>query len=46
MPIRIEQDILGLEVAIHDVLIMQVVESQRNLSCIEFRNRFGEALWR
>lgn len=44
MPIRIQQNVLGLEVAVYDVLVMQMVERQRHLCGVKLGNGIGEAL--
>ena len=44
VPIGIKQNVLWLEIAINDIVGMQVIESQRNLSSIEFGHRVRKTL--
>lgn len=44
VPVRVEQNIFGLEVAVYDVLGMQVIECQRYLGGVEFCYWFRKPL--
>lgn len=44
--VRTEEDVLGFEVSVDDVERVEVVESQRNLSCEEFGDWIRESLRR
>lgn len=42
--VEVEQDVLGLEVPVDDVVVVEVVKRERDLCCVEFCYRVGEAL--
>jgi hypothetical protein len=44
MTVRVEEDVLRLEVSVDDVKRMEVVQCERDLGCIEFGHRVWEAL--
>lgn len=44
IPIDIEQDVLGLEVAVHETELMEVIDGQEDLCCVELGPLFRELL--
>ena len=42
--VEVEQDVLGLEVPVDDVVVVEVVKRERDLCCVEFCYWVGEAL--
>jgi hypothetical protein len=42
--VRVEKDVLGFQVAVHDVFAMQMVERQRYLCGVEFSHGIWESL--
>ena len=44
MPVVVEQDVLRLEIAVDDILAMQVVESKGDFRGVELRDWVGEPL--
>ena len=44
VPVEVEEDVLGLEVAVDDVERVQVVERERDLGRVELRHWVGESL--
>ena len=44
MTMSIEQKVLGLQISVDDVLCVQILESKRDLCCVEFGNRVRETL--
>jgi hypothetical protein len=40
----VEQQVFGFQIAVDDVVLVKVVERERNLCSIEFGNRIGKAL--
>lgn len=45
MAVSIEQQILRLQIAVDDVVRVQVVERERDFRRVELCNRVGKALW-
>lgn len=42
--VRVEKDVLGFQVAVHDVFVVQMIERQRYLCGIEFSYGIWESL--
>lgn len=44
MTVAIEQQVLGLQIAVNDVLGVQVIQGQRDLGSVKFGDGIGESL--
>lgn len=44
MPMSIQEQVLGFEIAIYDILGVQVFEGERHFGCVELGDRVGESL--
>lgn len=40
----VEQQVLGLQIAVNDIVLVQVVQGKRDFGSVEFSNRVRKAL--